>query len=239
MKPRISLLLLISGFCLLTANLATAQNNASPRADFRVSPNNPDTNTLVVFDASASRDPDGTIAKYEWDFNGDGKFDEVKTTPTTSRLFDRGGDWRVNLRVTDNRGAVGSISKIVKISEAPVTLRRQIALPANGRVTAGQNLRVTLQISVHKPLNGLGLDEDPPANWTIRERDNAGAIFKRSQLQWLWSRKLEPGQTITVIYELVVPPGTRPGVFKFSGQLTSFSPRLAIPIVGDAELRTF
>ncbi len=230
----------ISVLILILAGLwAQAQNNLAPRADFRSSPPNPDTNTLVLFDASASRDPDGSIAKYEWDFNGDGKFDETKTTPTTSTLFERAGDWRINLRVTDNRGATASISKIVKISEAPVTMRRQIALPANGRVTAGQSLRVTLQIRINKPLNGLGLDEDPPAHWPIREREHAGAVFKRSQLQWLWARKFEPGQTVTVSYELTVPAGTKPGIFKFSGQLTSFSPRLAVPVVGDTELRTF
>lgn len=223
----------------LTSLVAHTQSNQAPRADFRTSPAHPDTNTVVLFDASSSRDPDGQIVKYEWDFNGDGKFDETKTVPTTSRLFDRAGDWRINLRVTDNRGATASISKVLKIVEAPVTLRRQIALPASGRVTAGQSLRVTIQIRINKPINGLGLDEDPPANWAVRERENAGAVFKRSQMQWLWSRRFEPGQTLTVVYEVTVPPGTRPGLFKFSGQLTSFSPRLAVSVVGDTELQTF
>ncbi|MCI2429235.1 PKD domain-containing protein [Candidatus Acetothermia bacterium] len=226
-------------FLILASFAVSAQSNQAPRADFRTSPANPDTNTPVLFDASSSRDPDGQIVRYEWDFNGDGKFDETKTTPTASTLFERAGDWRINLRVTDNRGATASISKVIKINEAPVVLRRQIALPAGGRVTAGQILRATLHIRINKPINGLGLDEDPPANWAVRERDNAGAVFKRSQMQWLWSRRFESGQTITVVYELTVPPGTRPGVFKFSGQLTSFSPRLAISVVGDTELRTF
>ncbi|MCS6903280.1 MAG: PKD domain-containing protein [Candidatus Bipolaricaulota bacterium] len=226
-------------FLALASLVAHAQSNQAPRADFRSSPANPDTNTLVLFDATASRDPDGQIVRYEWDFNGDGKFDETKTTPTTSRLFDRAGDWRINLRVTDNRGATASISKVIKISEAPVTVRRQIALPTSGRVTAGQTLRVTISIRINKPINGLGLDEDPPSSWSVRERENAGAVLKRSQMQWLWSRRFEPGQTLTVVYELTVPPGTKPSVFKFSGQLTSFSPRLAVSVVGDIELQTF
>jgi hypothetical protein len=43
--------------------VAYAQSNAPPRADFRFSPQNPDTNTIITFDASSSRDPDGTIVK--------------------------------------------------------------------------------------------------------------------------------------------------------------------------------
>ncbi len=216
---------------------AEAQSNASPRADFRTTPTTPDTNTPVLFDASGSKDPDGSIVKYEWDFNGDGRFDEVKTTPTTSRLFDRAGDWRINLRVTDNRGATGSISKIVRIAESAVTTRRYL-IPAS-QVRAGQMVRVVVQLRINATVNGLGLDEDPPANWTVRESQNAGALFKKAELQWLWAQRLQAGQTLTVVYELIVPPGTPAGLFKLSGQLTSFSPRLSVPIVGDAEIRVF
>jgi hypothetical protein len=63
--------------------VAYAQSNAPPRADFRFSPQNPDTNTIITFDASSSRDPDGTIVS---DTSGTstatGRFDETKTTPT-------------------------------------------------------------------------------------------------------------------------------------------------------------
>lgn len=237
MRSFFKILMLLTVLGLLTVSFAEAQSNTPPRADFRFSPQNPDTNTLVTLDASGSRDPDGSIVKYEWDFNGDGKFDETKTVPTTARLFDRAGDWRVNLRVTDNRGATGSISKIVKVTEAPVTVRRSLALPSSGSVTPGQTVRVIIILRINQTINGLGLDEDPPKSWTVKEVQNGGAILKKTELQWLWTQRFSPGQTVAVIYDLVVPPGTPARVFPLKGLLTSFSPRLSVPVVGDSEIR--
>jgi hypothetical protein len=37
----------------------------------------------VSLDASASVVPGGTITNYEWDFDGDGTYDQATTTPTT------------------------------------------------------------------------------------------------------------------------------------------------------------
>jgi hypothetical protein len=239
MKIFLKLLSLLIAMGMLTLSPAEAQGNASPRADFRTMPTNPDTNTFVLFDASSSKDPDGSIVRYEWDFNGDGRFDEVKATPTVTRLFDRAGDWRINLRVTDNRGAVGSISKIVRVSEAAVVTRRAIVLPPGGKATAGQTVRVIVQLRINQTVNGLGLDEDPPLGWAMREVQNAGAILKKTELQWLWTQRLSPGQTLTIIYDLVVPLGTPATVFKLTGRLTSFSPRLSAPVVGDTEVPVF
>ncbi len=222
---------------LILVSLAEAQSNTPPRADFRFTPPNPDTNTVVLFDASSSKDPDGSIVKYEWDFNGDGKFDEVKTVPTTSQLFDRAKEWRINLKVTDNRGATGSISKIVKVTEAPVTVRRSLALPPSGSVAPGQTVRVIIVLRINQIINGLGLDEDPPKGWTMKEVQNAGAILKKSELQWLWTQRFSPGQTVAVIYDLVVPPNAPATAFPLKGLLTSFSPRLVASVVGDSEIR--
>lgn len=237
MKVSIKTLILLTALGLLVASFAEAQSNAPPRADFRFTPQNPDTNTLVTFDASSSKDPDGSLVKYEWDFNGDGRFDEVKTVPATTRLFERAGEWRVNLRVTDNRGATGSISKIVKVTEAPVTVRRSLALPSSGSVAPGQTVRAIIILRINQTINGLGLDEDPPKGWTVKEVQNAGAILKKSELQWLWTQRFSPGQVVAVIYDLIVPPNTPANAFSLKGLLTSFSPRLAVSVVGDSEIR--
>ncbi len=63
-------------------------------------------NPLVVnFDASASSDIDGTIVRYEWDFDGDGTYDlDSSLTPSALFTFDIPGDYMVTVRVTDDGG---------------------------------------------------------------------------------------------------------------------------------------
>ena len=55
------------------------------------------------FDASSSSD-DGSIAKYEWDFNADGLYDAESTSPTAAHTFPAVGVYRVYLQVTDDQG---------------------------------------------------------------------------------------------------------------------------------------
>ncbi len=56
----------------------------------------------VAFDASASSDPDGTIAGYLWSF-GDGNGAETGG-PTPRHTFVKPGSYQVTLTVTDNEG---------------------------------------------------------------------------------------------------------------------------------------
>ena len=63
----------------------------------------------VAFNASASSDPDGTIAKYEWDLDGNGSYEtNTGTTPTASHSYATPGERNVGLRVTDNNGATAT-----------------------------------------------------------------------------------------------------------------------------------
>jgi len=62
---------------------------------------------LVTFDGSGSKDPDGSIVKYEWDLNYDGR---TFTTDTTGKTASTGypdgpATVAIALRVTDDRGA--------------------------------------------------------------------------------------------------------------------------------------
>jgi 6-phosphogluconolactonase (cycloisomerase 2 family)/PKD repeat protein len=54
-----------------------------------------------VFDASASRDGEGTVARYDWDF-GDGS--TASTGALTTHAYRAPGTYRVTLTVTDNEG---------------------------------------------------------------------------------------------------------------------------------------
>ena len=81
--------------------------NAAPTAEF--------TSTVadlaVSVDASASRDGDGTVAAYAWDF-GDGT---SGTGVTASHQYAAAGTYTVGLTVTDDDGAVGSTQRAVTV----------------------------------------------------------------------------------------------------------------------------
>lgn len=86
--------------------------NQPPSASFTMTPESGETPLAVAFDGSPSTDPDGSIAAYDWDF-GDGKTGAgIRVTHT----YIRPGTIRVTLKVTDDRGAVGTASADVVIT---------------------------------------------------------------------------------------------------------------------------
>ena len=65
----------------------------------------------VAFDGSASADPDGTIASFDWDF-GDG---EGGTGETTGYTYAQPGTYPVTLTVTDDQGATATATREVTV----------------------------------------------------------------------------------------------------------------------------
>lgn len=82
-------------------NKATPFGTLPPVASFITNINN----LIVTVDASASYDPDGTIASYSWDW-GDGT--PVNTTVTAWHAYATPGTWWITLTVTDNDAMTGS-----------------------------------------------------------------------------------------------------------------------------------
>lgn len=64
----------------------------------------------VTFDASESHDipQKNELTCYEWDFNGDGTYDQRTSTPTVTHSYPDNGTYNVTVRVTDNDGATAS-----------------------------------------------------------------------------------------------------------------------------------
>ncbi len=68
----------------------------------------------------AGTDEDGTIVKYEWDFDGDGVYEwSSEENGRTTNIYNNPGTYNPSLRVTDNGGntATDSLSVIVKSPE--------------------------------------------------------------------------------------------------------------------------
>lgn len=77
-----------------------------PTAALSITPQTAFAPFQAALDASASSDPDGSIAKYEWDLDGDGVFElDTDANPSPpAQSYAAAGAFPVALRVTDNDG---------------------------------------------------------------------------------------------------------------------------------------
>jgi hypothetical protein len=91
--------------------------NELPSALFVVSPNPAQAAEVVTFNGSKSSDPDGTIANFRWDLDGNGSFEtDTGTTSMITRSYPSDGTVDVRLRVTDNDGAANDTTRRLTVS---------------------------------------------------------------------------------------------------------------------------
>ncbi|PVX25129.1 MAG: hypothetical protein CW691_05535 [Candidatus Bathyarchaeum sp.] len=95
-------------------------DNIEPVAFFTFSPASASINETVVFDASASIDPDGSITDYFWDF-GDGT---TGTGQTAAHSYDSNSSYTVVLTVTDDGGLTDVTTRTINdaIPEFPSSI---------------------------------------------------------------------------------------------------------------------
>jgi PKD repeat protein len=91
---------------------------APPLAAGVVTTTSPTVNASTYFLPTGSSDPDGTITKYQWDFNDDGATDKTTYSAGTSTYWKWtvAGSYLVKLTVTDNDGVKANVL-------IPVTVR--------------------------------------------------------------------------------------------------------------------
>ncbi len=93
--------------------------NKVPVPRFSFTPKQGEFPLKISFDASASSDPDGSIAAYAWDF-GDGKFG---TGRTASHTYTWAGTFTIKLKVTDDRGKTADKTEaltVIKPNDMPL-----------------------------------------------------------------------------------------------------------------------
>jgi subtilisin-like proprotein convertase family protein len=116
----------------------TVRVGLAPLAALVVMPSSALTGQTVTFDASGSRDPDGTIVGYEWDLDGNGAFEtSTGATPSVARSYANRGVVQVRVRVTDNDGARGIASAMLTVSDPPPVTPPGGATPGSGGGTGG------------------------------------------------------------------------------------------------------
>jgi len=103
------------GHTATTTRSVTVTN--APTASFTVAPGSVLTGQSVGFDASASADSDGTIARYEWDLDANGSFEiDTGTSPTTSRSYAGAATLTIALRVTDDLAAQTVTTRTLQVT---------------------------------------------------------------------------------------------------------------------------
>jgi len=119
----------------LGASVSTTESivigtNTLPTASFSVSPSNPRVNQVIVFNAGASQDPDGTIVAYDWTLgNGIERQGE-----TVSFAYSGASTYIVTLTVTDDSGGRASTSESIAVSGNQNPSAQFTVSPTNPRV---------------------------------------------------------------------------------------------------------
>lgn len=96
-----------------TTKSVEVENGLAPIPHFSVSPDSGDVDTLFRFDATPSKDNDGSIAKIEWKF-GDGT---TAVGVIVTHRFRTSGTFEVVLTITDNDGLKGSLGKDLRVEK--------------------------------------------------------------------------------------------------------------------------
>jgi len=177
----------------------------APVALFSFSPSHPAPNTTVLFNATDSLDPDGSILIYSWDF-GDGN-----TTSTSSSLvthnYQEHGDFNVTLTIIDNDNYNDSTSQIITIYLHDVAVLNStlsqtdvdIGQVININVTVKNKGTITETFSVHvfynETLIGTQLVSNLPPN-------------TEKILSFYWNTTgITPDVTYTIKAETSIVPG--------------------------------
>lgn len=140
------------------------------------------------------RDPDGSIAKYEWDFEGDGKYDTtLKDSGSITHTYTEGGTFRPVMRVVDNdlQGAkTGEDQMVIR-----VWVRPTLAITETDRTFAPESNEAA---GVKTVLNG-------PSKVRLAIKDQTGTVV-RELVPWTdrapgtytdaWNGRDDAGQTL-------------------------------------------
>jgi len=108
-----------------TAPDASVEVNQPPNAAFSMTPPAGMAPLSILFDGSASSDPDGNIVSYTWDF-GDGSPDA--SGPTAMHTFAATGNLTVTLTVEDDQGVQHTLSQTITVLDAGGAFSCQLGL---------------------------------------------------------------------------------------------------------------
>ena len=118
--------------------------NLLPSANFSFSPAKPSVGATMSIDGSQSRDPDGTIIEYRWNF-GDGTA-ETTTSAAATHRFSHVGTYNVTLTTVDSDGGEGKTAQILSVGKGATCIT----------INAPTSVKIDEQLTI----NAMLLDEE-------------------------------------------------------------------------------
>ena len=115
--------------------------NGAPVASFFFAPVAPSVGTEVLFDASGSRDSDGRVVTYQWNW-GDGDA-ESTTSPTIRKDYEAPGTFNVRLTVVDDSGASASASQTITVGASAMPTAAFVFSPASPAINEAVHFDAT------------------------------------------------------------------------------------------------
>ena len=171
-------------------------------------------------------DTDGTIVKYEWDFDGNGTYDFAipVTSPSTSgstfHNYTAAGVYHPVLRVTDNGGATDTdVTTVTVLAHGPAVSFN--VTPDSSFVTADQTLPLYATAS-----DALGNSWDATADTAFSENDPCGTVagstynpckagnWEITGTYGGFSDTVFVNVTTGTLYHIVVTPNSKPEVIQ-------------------------
>jgi hypothetical protein len=132
-----------------------------PAGDFTFSA--PSNHQPVTLTAGTPSDPDGTVASWSWDLNGDGTYGDNPnaSSPQTPALGP--GTYTVGLQIVDNEGTVTNTTHQFTIANQPPT--GSISIVSPGTDPPGNHQPATFHATVSDPDQGGGVA--PTYSWDL------------------------------------------------------------------------
>ena len=92
--------------------------NQPPTLNLVANPSSGQSPLYVTFESNAS-DPDGNIAEYRWDYDGNGTVDDITPSNPVEFIYITPGTYNAKVEVVDNDGMSASDSVTVNVSSPP------------------------------------------------------------------------------------------------------------------------
>ena len=174
----------------LTKALTKIKNR--PNAKLKIGEYYAEVGQEITFDASDSYVVDGSITKYEWDFDGDGKIDQTTTSPVASHVYTEKFDGVMQVRMSASNDTVSNISAPVKVGIKPNLPVGPGAPQVSAKIIERNGNKATIRLN-WQPVDELS------SRWLIRLDDNnlGWAVGEQRQLD-ITDVDISTTRTITV-----------------------------------------